>query len=205
MSAMERALMRAQPPIHRSNSMNGPLRRDLSKEQKRQMQADISPENVRDRVLAPRRYSQPISKLGDARTIMSPHRNVEKMFGYFSDHPEQEALPPGLNRQNTRENLYRTYSPPPVPVRVRSSSTGRPRTADSSGSQYSGSVRDGSMSDRSSIMSGRWSASKSPPKMRGSAKWAVPGHGHMALWGNVTQPHVSPKASWRQAWDRQGG
>jgi len=47
MSAMERALMRAQPPIHRSNSMNGPLRRDLSKEQKRQMQADISPENVR--------------------------------------------------------------------------------------------------------------------------------------------------------------
>ena len=51
-----------------------------------------------DRVLAPRRYSQPISKLGDARKIMSPHRNVEKMFSYFSDHPEQEALPPGLNR-----------------------------------------------------------------------------------------------------------
>ena len=186
---------KSQSPSRRSNG-SGRVERQASSE--RWASADMSPASVRDRVLAPKRYNAPVSKLGDARACMSPHRNVEKMFGFFSDHPGQEQLP---HRQSSRENLYRSHTPPPVPRRVRSASAGRSRTADSA-SQYSGSssFRDGSFSDRSSLMSGRWSASKSPPRSRGSTKWAVPGHGNMALWGNVTQPHVSPKASWRQSW-----
>jgi len=195
MSAMEKAMMRRKSQSPGRASGGRAVARQASSEQ---ASAEMSPASVRDRVLAPKRYNAPVSKLGDARACMSPHRNNEKMFGFFSDHPGQEYSP---HRQSSRENLYRSHTPPPVPRRVRSTSAGRPRTADSA-SQYSGSssFRDGSVSDRSSLLSGRWSASRSPPRSRGSAKWAVPGHGHMALWGNVTQPHVSPGASWRQSW-----
>ena len=161
------------------------------------MQADISPARVYERVVSGSRRVSPMKKLGDATACMSPHRNVEKMFGFFSDHPEHEMMTLGQLRENSRKNLYRTHSPPPVPRRVRMSA------AEETSSRHSGSnsYRDGSMSDRSSLRSsGRWSASHSPPRLRGSTKWAVPGHGNMALWGNVTQPHVSPKASWRQSW-----
>jgi hypothetical protein len=188
---------RSTSPGHRSST--GSLGREMSSERTLRMQAqgEMSPENVRDRVLSPKRYNSSVSKLGDARSCITPRRNVEKMFTYFSDHAEQEQLPERMHRQNSRENLYRTHCPPPEPSRVRSSSAGRPRTADG-GSQYSGrsghgSFRDGNVSDRSSQLSARFSASSSPPKMRGSTKWAVPGHGHMALWGNVTQvfTHIS--------------
>ncbi len=42
-----------------------------------------SPENVRERVLRPRGYSSPVSKIGDARSCISQPRNVEKLFTYY--------------------------------------------------------------------------------------------------------------------------
>ena len=110
MSAMERAMMRA-----RSQSPGLSQSRRLSREPSGEglRRPEMSPDHVRDRVLTPRRYSRPVSKLGDARACMSQPRNVEKMFDYFSDHPEQDERPLSLRRQNSRENLYRTHSPPP--------------------------------------------------------------------------------------------
>ena len=58
-------------------------KREMSYELRMQLQAEMSPESVRDRVLSPRRYCAPISKLGDARACMSQPRNNEKMFNYF--------------------------------------------------------------------------------------------------------------------------
>ena len=77
--------------------------------------AEMSPDHVRDRVLTPRRYSAPVSKLGDARSCMSQPRNVEKMFDYFSDHPEEEQQSMSVRRQSSRENLYRKKSEKSLP------------------------------------------------------------------------------------------
>ena len=87
-------------------SQSGRLSRERSGEGLRRP-VEMSPAHVRDRVLTPRRYSAPVSKLGDARSCMSQPRNVEKMFDYFSDHPEDEQQSMSLRRQNSRENLYR--------------------------------------------------------------------------------------------------
>jgi hypothetical protein len=47
---------------------------------------------------------------------MSQPRNVEKMFDYFSDHPEEEQQSMSVRRQSSRENLYRKKSEKSMPL-----------------------------------------------------------------------------------------
>ena len=61
-----------------------------------------SPENVRERVLRPRGYSWPVSKIGDARSCISQPRNVEKLFTYYR---YQSCLCPKIQPSTLRQEL----------------------------------------------------------------------------------------------------
>ena len=66
-----------------------------------------SPENVRERVLRPRGYSSPVSKIGDARSCISQPRNVEKLFTYYRYRSVCPKIQSCTFRQELTRNLLR--------------------------------------------------------------------------------------------------